>query len=220
MLKRLLDIVFAAGAIILLLPVFLLVAVLVKLDSPGPVFFVAKRCGRHRRAFIFYKFRTMVSDAQRKGSRMLTTAGDSRVTRIGKFLRAFKIDELPQLFNVLKGDMSVVGPRPEVFEIVDVYYHEEWDAVLTVRPGMTCLLQVEVYPDFTAAHDGVEDPFRYYIERDLPHKLRRDREYVQRASFLLDLKLIAQTFYSIVFKSWRVSPGVGRGSRFGARNQK
>ena len=98
--------------------------------------------------------------------------------------------------------MSLVGPRPEVFDVVDQYYQDQWDEVLLVRPGITCLLQVEVYPDFTAAHEGVEDPLQYYIEHDLPHKLKRDREYIARASVWLDLKILAQTLYCILVKSW------------------
>lgn len=200
--KRIFDLSISGMALLVLSPLFLVLALLIKLDSPGPVFFVAKRCGQGRRPFDFYKFRTMVDDAHRHGSTMLTTAGDMRVTRVGKYLRAFKLDELPQLINVFKGDMSIVGPRPEVFDVVDHYYVEEWDDVLKVRPGLTCLLQVEVYPDFTAAHGDVEDPFKHYIEVDLPHKLRRDREYAERSSLWLDLKIIFQTAYAILFKSW------------------
>lgn len=200
--KRTFDVVVSGSALLALSPLFAVVAVLTKLDSPGPVFFIAQRCGQGRQPFDFYKFRTMVTDAHRRGSTMLTTAGDARVTRVGRYLRAFKIDELPQLLNVLKGDMSIVGPRPEVFDIVDHHYVDEWDEVLTVKPGLTCLLQVEVYPDFTAAHGDVDDPHAYYLEVDLPHKIRRDKEYARRASFLLDMKIIFQTAYCILFKSW------------------
>lgn len=202
MLKRLIDIVGALTGLLVLSPLWVLAAVLIKLDSSGPVFYVAKRCGQHRRPFDFYKFRTMVSDADRRGSRILTVASDSRVTRVGKYLRAFKFDEMPQLLNVLKGDMSLVGPRPEVYEVVDEYYLDQWDDILSVRPGITCLLQVAVYPDFTAGHEGVEDPIQYYIEHDLPEKLRLDLEYVAQASLWLDLKIIVQTIYCILVKSW------------------
>ena len=203
MLKRMTDIVGASAALVVLSPLLILAAILIKIDSPGPVFYVAKRCGRNRQPFDFYKFRTMSTDADQRGSRMLTVAGDSRVTRVGKYLRALKIDELPQLLNVLKGDMSLVGPRPEVFDVVDQYYQDQWDEVLSVRPGITCLLQVEVYPDFTAAHQDVDDPIQYYVEHDLPHKLKRDREYVTSASWWLDMKIMAQTLYCILTKSFR-----------------
>ena len=200
--KRTFDIVFALIALALLSPLFLMVAVLIKLGSQGPVFYVSRRCGRNRSPFNFYKFRTMVINADRLGSPMLTTAADGRVTRLGRYLRLFKIDELPQLFNVLKGDMSIVGPRPEVYDVVDHYYVEEWNRVLRVRPGLTCLLQIDVFPDFTIAHEGINDPFQYYIEHDLPHKLHHDIKYVERATFWLDIKIIALTLYSIIFKSW------------------
>jgi lipopolysaccharide/colanic/teichoic acid biosynthesis glycosyltransferase len=201
--KRVVDVIVSASALVVLLPLLPFVAMLIKLDSAGPVFYVAKRCGRNRRPFDFYKLRTMVSDADRRGSVILTKAGDERVTRVGSILRAFKIDELPQLLNVLRGDMSIVGPRPEVFEVVDDYYPGRWERILSVRPGLTCLLQVAVYPDFTAAHGNVADPIRYYIEQDLPLKIRLDAEYVDRASLAVDLKIIGQTLYNILVKSWR-----------------
>ena len=213
--KRLFDLIASAVALLVLSPLLLVVALLIKLDTPGPVIYTAQRCGQGRRPFNFYKFRTMVADADRRGSRVLTIAGDSRVTRVGRYLRAFKIDELPQLLNVLKGDMSIVGPRPEVYDIVDRYYVEQWDQVLQVKPGITCLLQIETYPDFTIAHEAVGDPHRYYIDHQLPHKLVRDAEYIERASLWLDVKIIAQTIYCILFKSWRyVFPrqaGIGHG---------
>ena len=202
MAKRAFDIIFAGIALVLLSPFFLVVAALIRLDSRGPVFYVARRCGQHRRPFNFYKFRTMVVNAAHLGSSVLTTDTDIRVTRLGKYLRLFKIDELPQLLNVLRGDMSVVGPRPEVYGVVDNYYVAQWDRVLAVRPGITCLLQIEVFPDFTVAHKGVGDPFRYYIEHDLPQKLQLDIEYIERASFWLEVKIIVQTLYCIMFKSW------------------
>ena len=201
-LKRAFDVGCAASALAVLSPLFLLVTALIKLDSRGPVFYLARRAGRNRKPFMFYKFRTMVFDADRIGSPMLTTQADRRVTRVGKYLRLFKIDELPQLFNVLKGDMSVVGPRPEVYEVVDRYYVEDWDRVLRLRPGLTCLLQTEIFPDCTYAHERLVDPFLYYIEHDLRHKLNRDLEYVERASLWLDLKIITKTMYYILFKSW------------------
>ena len=201
--KRAADVIVSASVLVVLLPLLPLVALLIKLDSAGPVFYVARRYGQNRRPFDFYKLRTMIPDADRLGSVILTKAGDERVTRVGRILRAFKIDELPQLLNVLKGDMSIVGPRPEVFEVVDNYYRGQWDRILSVRPGLTCLLQVAVYPEFTIAHGGVADPIRYYIEQDLPLKIRLDTEYVDRASLALDIKIMGQTLYNILVKSWR-----------------
>ena len=201
--KRAVDIVVSASALVVLLPLLPLIALLIKLESPGPVFYVARRCGQNRRPFDFYKLRTMVPDADRLGSVILTKAGDERVTRVGRILRAFKIDELPQLLNVLKGDMSIVGPRPEVFDVVEYHYRDRWERILSVRPGITCLLQVAVYPEFTIGHGGVADPIRYYIEQDLPLKIRLDTEYVDRASLALDVKIVGHTLYNILVKSWR-----------------
>ena len=201
--KRAIDVVVSGSALFVLLPLLPFVALFIKLESPGPVFYVARRYGQNRRPFDFYKLRTMVPDADRLGSLILTKAGDERVTRVGRILRAFKIDELPQLLNVLKGDMSVVGPRPEVFEVVENHYRDRWDRILSVRPGLTCLLQVAVYPEFTIGHAGVADPIRYYIEQDLPLKIRLDTEYVERASLALDVKIMGQTLYNILVKSWR-----------------
>ncbi len=200
--KRALDLVVAGSAVLLLSPLFLLVAILIKLDSRGPVFYAARRCGRRRQPFSFFKFRTMVPNATAVGSAILTAKRDPRITRVGRFLRVLKIDELPQLVNVLRGDMSVVGPRPEVYEVVDTYYREQWTEVLEARPGITCLLQIETFPDFTIAHGGGADGERVYVEQQLPFKLRRDTEYVRTASLGLDLKIILQTAWCIGFKSW------------------
>jgi lipopolysaccharide/colanic/teichoic acid biosynthesis glycosyltransferase len=220
--KRLFDLLCAALVIIVLSPFLLVVALLIRIDSRGPILYAAERCGRYRAPFRFYKFRTMVAGADLRGSRMITLEGDPRVTRVGRYLRLFKIDELPQFFNVLKGDMSVVGPRPEVFDVVDHFCVDQWDRVLSVRPGLTCLLQIDVYPEFSAAHRGVSDPFRYYVEQQLPYKLKRDLDYVERASLWLDLKIIAETVYCVLVKSFsflsyargagRPAEGAGRGN--------
>src|SRR5262249_36626604 len=169
--KRAIDVGVSGSALFVLLPLLPFVALFIKLESPGPVFYVARRYGQNRRPFDFYKLRTMVPDADRLGSLILTKAGDERVTRVGRILRPCKIDVLPQLLNVLKGDMSIVGPRPEVFEVVENHYRDQWERILSVRPGLTCLLQVAVYPEFTIGHAGVADPIRYYIEQDLPLKI-------------------------------------------------
>lgn len=211
--KRLLDVVLASAALLLLSPLFLVVAVLIRLESPGPVFYAGVRCGRGRRPFRFYKFRTMVTGADRLGSTILTAVDDPRVTRLGHVLRRCKIDELPQLLNVLRGDMSLVGPRPEVFDVVNHYHVDQWDRVLSVRPGITCLLQIDVYPDFSAALEGVADPIGYYVEHQLPYKLKRDLEYVERHSLWLDLAIIARTIACIVLKSGALRAGARAGRR-------
>ena len=202
--KRIFDLAFAFSTLVLLLPVFLLLGAAIKMDSRGPVFYAATRFGRGKRPFKFYKFRTMVAGADKIGNPLLTVSTDTRVTRVGRYLRLFKLDELPQLFNVLKGDMSVVGPRPEVPDIVDRYYPEKWAKVLTVKPGLTCILQTLVFPDCTYAYPpGLTDPMQAYLDYDLPFKLDRDMDYVRQVSFLLDLKIILQTLHRILFKNWK-----------------
>jgi lipopolysaccharide/colanic/teichoic acid biosynthesis glycosyltransferase len=133
--KRLFDIVASAAGLILLSPVMLLTALLIKLDSRGPVFFKQQRVGKGFRPFLIYKFRTMVEDAPQRGS-SITVGADPRITRIGRFLRKTKFDELPQLINVLKGDMSLVGPRPEVPRYVEMF-RDDYEEILRVRPGIT-----------------------------------------------------------------------------------
>lgn len=187
--KRAFDIVAAAGALIVLWPLFVLVAVLIKLDSRGPVFFRQLRIGRHYRPFAIYKFRTM--RVASTPSRAITPAGDRRVTRVGAVLRAAKIDELPQLFNILRGDMSVVGPRPEVLEYVTMF-HGEYGAVLSVRPGLTDLASIK-YRDEAALLAAAVNPEVEYVTTILPDKIALGREYVRRASFWFDVQLIART---------------------------
>lgn len=208
--KRIIDIAVAGATLLFAAPALVLVALAIKLDSPGPVFYVAKRCGIAGTRFDFYKFRTMVPGAQRGGSRILTGASDPRVTRVGRYLRAFKIDEVPQMLNVLQGHMSIVGPRPEPPDVVERYYPERWAEILTVKPGLTCLLQVEVYPDFSAHHANVGDTEAHYVAEDLPLKLERDLVYVRRASLWLDAQIVARTAYCILVKSWA---HVGRSTR-------
>ncbi len=205
MFKRTFDILFSLGVILLLSPLLLLVAILIKIESKGGVFFKAKRYGQNGQLFNFYKFRTMTVQATVTADKaMLTTTADARITRVGKILRPLKIDEFAQLFNVLKGDMSIVGPRPEVPEVVERYYTDEWKEVLRVKPGLTCLLQTKVYPDFTYYHpENVENQYEYYVNHDLPMKLKWDKKYAKNYDFWLDLKIIFHTAYLVVFKSWK-----------------
>jgi lipopolysaccharide/colanic/teichoic acid biosynthesis glycosyltransferase len=163
---------------------------LVKMSSPGPVLFRQERIGRRFRPFHIYKFRTMVTDAQAKGG-LLTSSGDPRVTRIGAVLRRMKIDELPQLFNVLKGDMSLVGPRPEVRKYVELF-QTEYATILSVRPGITDIASVK-YRDESDILAKCDNPEQEYIRRILPDKLRLAQEYVRRSSLMYDLALIFQT---------------------------
>ena len=190
MLKRLFDI-FASGiGLLLISPPMFLVAVAVKFTSAGPVFFRQERIGRGGRPFFILKFRSMVADAPKKGGQ-ITCGDDPRITPIGKWLRKSKIDELPQLFNVLKGDMSIVGPRPEVRRYVEMF-QEDYDVILQVRPGITDLASIK-YHDEAAILGQAANPEEEYVRCVLPEKIRLAKEYVARRSFWLDLTVIFGT---------------------------
>ncbi len=195
MMKRLLDLFLALLGLLVCWPLFVVAAVLIKLDSPGPFIFKQERIGRGFRPFFIYKFRTMVSDAPQKGG-ALTAGGDPRITRVGRILRQTKLDELPQLINVLQGDMSLVGPRPEVRKYVELF-QQNYQIILTVRPGITDLASIK-YRDESAVLAAAENPEAEYIQRILPDKLRLAEEYVQRASLALDLRLIFQTLLKLL----------------------
>jgi lipopolysaccharide/colanic/teichoic acid biosynthesis glycosyltransferase len=196
MLKRAVDLVIATLGLVILLPFLLLVAALIKIDSHGPVFFRQARVGLNGRSFRIFKFRSMVSGAHKMGSR-LTTKRDPRVTRVGQILRWFKIDELPQLINVLVGDMSLIGPRPE-----DPYFVRFYTAaqrrVLSVRPGMVGPSQILGRDELESYPEGLKDTEAYYSEHILPEKLERDLEYVARATFWSDMSLLARGIWATV----------------------
>jgi lipopolysaccharide/colanic/teichoic acid biosynthesis glycosyltransferase len=195
MTKRAFDVVIAGAALVLLSPLLAVIAAIVKLDSPGPVLFCQERIGRNFRPFVIYKFRTMVDAAERLGA-PITYGSDPRISRVGRVLRQFKLDELPQLFNIVKGDMSLVGPRPEVRKYVQVYARE-FAPVLQVRPGLTDLASLK-YRDEAAILGRAENPEQEYILRVLPDKLRLANEYVMRSSISFDLTLIVKTLFRIV----------------------
>jgi len=190
-----LDLTLAGLGVVVLSPLLAAVAASVALDSPGPVFFRQVRVGRGFRPFRIIKFRTMVEDAARRGG-PLSIGADPRVTRVGRGLRRLKLDELPQLFNVLAGDMSLVGPRPEVPEYVE-RYRADYADILTVRPGMTDLASLK-YRDESALLAAAADPGAEYVRVILPDKIRLAREYVRRSSVLFDLSLILRTLGAVV----------------------
>jgi len=192
--KRAFDIVVSSVGLLLLLPFFVVLAIVIKIGDPGPVFFGQKRIGKDFRPFFIYKFRTMVKNAEQKGSK-LTAGGDRRITRLGKILRALKIDELPQLLNVLKGEMSLVGVRPEVEEYVALY-KKEYAEILKTRPGITDVCSI-TFRNEEELLGRQSDPEWYYAHVLLPKKIGLGREYVLNASFLYDIKLIFKTFYTI-----------------------
>jgi lipopolysaccharide/colanic/teichoic acid biosynthesis glycosyltransferase len=188
--KRLLDIIVSGLGLLLLSPLLACVGIAVKLGSPGPVFFRQQRVGIHFRPFSILKFRTMVTDAPRLGG-LITVGADPRITRVGRLLRKTKIDELPQLFNVLRGEMSLVGPRPEVSHYVDMF-RRDYEEILSVRPGITDLASIQ-YRDESSILANAEHPDEEYVGRILPEKIRLAKEYVRRRSLSLDLAIISGT---------------------------
>jgi lipopolysaccharide/colanic/teichoic acid biosynthesis glycosyltransferase len=196
--KRVFDIAVSLLALTVASPVLVLVAVAIKLDGPGPVIYRGVRVGRGGAPFRLYKFRTMVPDADQIGP-AVTGAGDGRVTGVGRWLRRLKLDELPQFVNVLAGDMSVVGPRPEHPTFV-AHYTEEQRALLSVRPGITSPATLE-YADEEARLGG--EAADLYLSGVLPAKLAIDLEYVRTASTLTDLKIVARTFRLVLGRALR-----------------
>ena len=195
--KRLFDLLFSSIGLILLQPLFIVTSIMIKVDSTGPIFFKQERIGKNFRRFMIYKFRTMVVGAEKKGL-PITSKGDNRITRTGKILRRLKIDELPQLFNVLKGDMSLVGPRPEIIKYVE-WYKNEYERILSIRPGITDISSL-TFRNEENILKGADDPECYYMHVLLPEKIRLAREYIQNMSFFYDVKLIFNTLYKIIFQ--------------------
>jgi lipopolysaccharide/colanic/teichoic acid biosynthesis glycosyltransferase len=194
MVKRTVDFAIALIGLLLLLPLMLMVAMLIKLDTTGPVFYRQRRVGLKGENFGIFKFRTMVPGADKMGSR-LTTKRDPRVTRIGQILRWFKIDELPQLINVLIGDMSLIGPRPEDPHFV-AFYTAEQRAVLSVRPGIVGPSQILGRDELDSYPEGLKDTEGYYIEHILPDKLSRDLDYVNDRTFGGDMALLGRGLWA------------------------
>ncbi len=199
--KRAFDFVLAAVGLVALSPVMLLTALAVKLSSPGPVLYRGRRSGRWGVPFQIYKFRSMVAGAEQLGG---TTTGDAdaRITGVGHFLRKYKLDELPQLLNVLRGEMSFVGPRPEVEEYTSQFTEEERQ-ILSVRPGITDLSSLKFHD--LQSHVGSEDPDKVFREQILPQKNALRLQYVNQRSFLGDLSIIFKTCYTLVHRSLRRS---------------
>ena len=194
MLKRAFDLSASALGLLLVSPLFLLLAFWIRLDSPGPVFFRQVRIGRGGKEFRIYKFRTM-SDTPQPG-RQITVGADPRITRAGRLLRASKLDELPQLINVLVGDMSFVGPRPEVPRYVQMYTAEQ-RRVLEVRPGVTDLASIK-YRRESELLAASEDPERTYIDEVMPDKLSINLQYIARRGLWQDFGIMFKTFWAIL----------------------
>jgi lipopolysaccharide/colanic/teichoic acid biosynthesis glycosyltransferase len=190
--KRFFDIVISFTTLILLIPLMVVVATIIKLNSEGPVFFKQERIGKGFRPFWIYKFRTM---QQAPIGLQVTVGNDPRITRVGWFLRQTKIDELPQLINILRGEMSFVGPRPEVPQYVQLY-KQDYQEILTVRPGLTDLASLQ-YRDEAALLARATNPEEEYTTRVLPDKIELAKDYLRQASLLFDLKIIFKTLFKL-----------------------
>ncbi len=189
--KRTFDIAMSLFGLICILPLLLVVAILIKLDSRGPIFFRQERIGMRFRPFQILKFRTMVHKLSSRG-RAITVGDDARITRVGWFLRKTKIDELPQLINVLRGEMTFVGPRPEVPQYVELF-RKDYEEILKIRPGITDLASLK-YRDEAAILGQSKNPEEEYLTRVLPDKINLSKEYLRRSSFFFDLTLVFKTF--------------------------
>lgn len=198
MFKRLFDITLSLVGLIASLPVFVLISIWISLDSKGGVFYLQERIGKDFKPFKLFKFRSMFIDSDKKG--LLTVGGkDSRITRSGYFIRKYKLDELAQLINVLKGDMSLVGPRPEVKKYVELY-NEEQKKVLSIKPGITDYASIAYY-DENEILEKSSNPEKTYIEEIMPHKLSLNLKYIEEQSLFTDIKLIFKTVKKIIIRN-------------------
>jgi lipopolysaccharide/colanic/teichoic acid biosynthesis glycosyltransferase len=195
MTKRLFDLLFSLLGLILLSPIFLIILIFILIDTEGGIFYLQRRVGKNNKDFDLVKFRTMIAGADNSG--LLTIgAQDSRITKSGKWLRKYKLDELPQLINILKGEMSIVGPRPEVRKYVDLYSLDQ-TKVLSVRPGLTDFASLE-YINENEVLSGFSDPEKAYVEIIMPAKLLLNLKYFREQGMITDLKIIFKTLRKIV----------------------
>jgi len=193
--KRFFDIFLSSLILLITSPLLVLISVVILFDSKGGVFYKQIRIGKNQRPFILYKFRTMERDVINLS--LVTLKNDSRITMAGRFLRKFKIDELPQLFNVIKGDMSLVGPRPEVPRWVEKY-NDEQKRILNFKPGITSYASI-IYRNENELLSRQKDPEKYYIEKILPHKIKLDLKYSEHSNLCKDIKIIWRTIKKVIF---------------------
>lgn len=193
--KRIFDIAVSSIGLIVLLPILIVIAILIKLDSKGPVFFKQKRVGKNKKIFEIYKFRTMVTDAEKLG-KQITIGSDNRITKVGRFIRKYKLDEFPQLINVLKGEMSLVGPRPEVPKYVELYdiYQEQ---ILLVQPGITDYASIK-FKNESELLGCSDNPEKSYVEDIMPQKINLNMKYIKNISLFEDIKLVLSTILEIL----------------------
>ncbi|MBX0313159.1 MAG: sugar transferase [Sulfurihydrogenibium sp.] len=196
--KRIFDVTASIIGLIVLLPLFIIIAILIKLNDKGPIFYKQKRIGQNFKPFELLKFRTMVVNADKIGP-AVTKDGDPRITKIGKFLRKTKLDELPQLWNVIRGDMSIVGPRPEVEKYIQ-YYKDDYKEILKVKPGITdyATIKFRNEEEILSKYDDTESAYIKYV---LPEKIKLYKTYIKEISFFTDLKIIFWTLWRIVSKN-------------------
>jgi lipopolysaccharide/colanic/teichoic acid biosynthesis glycosyltransferase len=209
--KRILDVVGSALGLFVLLPVLVIVAVAIKFDSPGPIFFRQERVGLRGRSFRIFKFRSMVVGAARAGT-ALTVRGDTRITRAGMFLRSSKLDELPQLINVLIGDMSIVGPRPEVPEFMKYYTPDQRAIILSMRPGITDYAAI-LFRDESSLLDRERNPIDVYRREIMPIKFAYYERYSREIGVLNDLRIILATMLLLIVGSVPARLGIECGLR-------
>lgn len=198
--KRVFDILAATILLLLLSPVFLILAIAIKIDSPGKVFYRQVRVTQYGRRFRIFKFRSMVNDADRKGT-LVTVSGDTRVTKIGKFIRRYRLDEIAQLLNVICGDMTFVGTRPEVPRYTD-QYTSEMMATLLIPAGITSLASI-YYKDESKILDASDDPDRVYVEKVLPAKMYHNLKAIEEFSFFGDVKIMFMTLFAVLGKEYK-----------------
>lgn len=193
--KRIFDIGASFFGLVILSPILLLIAIFIKIDSKGPIFFKQQRVGKNKKVFEIYKFRTMVTDAEKIG-KQITIGNDSRVTNVGKFIRKCKLDELPQLLNVLRGEMSLVGPRPEVPRYVELY-DEYQEQILLVKPGITDYASIEFRNENEILGRSI-NPEKTYISEVMPSKIDFNMKYIKNISFIEDFKIIIITVLALI----------------------
>ncbi len=194
-LKRLIDILFSIAALIVLSPVIVIISLIIFFQSGSPIFFYQERVGKNWRKFKIIKFRTMIKNAHNIGPK-ISTNDDSRVTKAGRFLRKYKLDELPQLFNILKGDMSIVGPRPEIPKFVNVFSNE-YSEILKIKPGLSDYAAL-IYSNEASLIEPSHNPEEYYKSEILPQKIKLYKRYIEEMGFLTDIKIIFLTIKSVV----------------------
>ena len=195
MIKRVVDYFLSVIGLIILSPMFVIIAVLIKIGSSGPIFFRQIRVGKDQRYFKIFKFRTMRANSEKDGPK-ITIKDDDRITPLGKYLRKYKLDEFPQLINVLSGDMSLVGPRPEVPKFVDLYPETIKKIVLSVKPGITDPASI-IYRNENELLSQSSDPENYYTEHIMPEKLKYYVEYVENRNLILDFSIIFKTLKNV-----------------------